>query len=674
MATAWAPHIPSLHTEEWLTRNGARLGVAFKCPVCKSRALTATVTHKPTEWPVFVCTRCPTVPTIHDLIAVWPVLESDCDQSNKAGMLTPGDPSYRPGVDVISLGYDENNTYYYQNSLTGHIVPLKGSQHNEDHFRPITPDYEYWYWRFGKPGSIDVDWKKAARTLVAECQTRGRFAIEDMRGGGIWMDEGKVIANLGGFLLVDGEKEKIQGFPSIYIYDAMIRVVRLPEPITAERAAELPALLKRLPFSDGTGPLAVGGMAVVGMMCGVLSWRPHLWVTGAAESGKSTILKMTLSRLWKPIGAAITDESTSAAGIRQRGLKQSAVPVVMDESEADDVQGLQRVKSIVKMARSASTESDAMVLKGSTTGQGMEFNVRSCFVLCSIVESLTTPQDRQRFTVIHCQKSAQSLADWPVLKMDLERTITAEYGLSLYAAVIRDTRLIMDNIRHASIRMFTLMGRDSRRHAEQLGTLIAGYFYLMHQGCEITDEWTDALYHSMNYTAIRDEIAGEDDTPKRCLNFIYSYKPQGERTTMGECVERVLAEGDRGAAGFFSDNYKGSRAQLRRFGLDVELSSNPHIPHKLVVATRHPEMNDVLEKRGFSSHTKLLRRLDGVRAGKSHRFTGVQSHTVEIPLIEPLWGGPADEDREQQEEEKGRHTMADLFGSGPDVEPEEEWF
>ncbi len=674
MAAAYTPHMPSLHTDEWLHRHGARMGVAFACPVCSSPELTATVTHKYDQWPVFTCSACPIVPTIHDLAAVWPVLESDCDQSvsTKPGMITPGDPAFTPQVSVISLGYDEEMNCYLQNSLTGHIVKLKGAQLDEKHLTTVTPDYEYWYWAYGKSGSVDVDWKRCARTIIAECHMRGRFALEDMRGGGVWLDDGRVVANMGTYLLVDGERQNIQGFSSIYIYDSMIKAIRLPEPLSAERAALLPSLLKRLPFIDGTGPIAIGGMTVIGLICGVLGWRPHLWVTGAAESGKSQTLRHTVSRIWKATGATITDESTTAAGVRQRGLRHSAVPVVMDESETDDVNGLHRVKAIVKMARSASTDSDAVVLKGSVTGSGMEFNVRSCFVLCSIVESLTTPQDRQRFTVVHCEKTPSSVENWPSLKADLEATITPEYGVSLYAAVIRDTRLIMDNIKTANARLFTLMGNDSRRHSEQLGTLIAGYFYLIHQGCEITDEWVDTLYHEMNYKEIYADISNEDDTPRRCLNFIYSFKPLSQTMTTGECVERVIEASKNGASGFFSEGYKGARAQLLRTGVDVALSHDPNVPHKLVIASKHPDLTDILERRGFSSHAKLLRRLKGVMAGKTRRFAGVNSHSIEIPLIEPFWGSSdaSGADAEEQNE-RGRHTLADLFDSEPQGQGEE---
>ncbi len=674
MAALWSPLIPSLRTDEWLQRHEARLGVAFRCPVCESPGTTATVTHKADEWPVFVCSGCPTVPTIHDLIALWPVFESDCDQGVKPGMVVPRDPAFAPPVAVIALGYDEDMNMYFQNSLTGHIAKIRGSQIDEIHLRTVTPDYEYWYWAYGKSGSPDVDWKRCARALTAECHTKGRFSMEDMRGGGVWMDDGRVVANMGTYLLVDGVKHQIQGFNSIYIYDSMIKAIRLPEPMPAERMALLPALLKRLPFKDGTGPIAIGGMTVVGLICGVLGWRPHLWVTGAAESGKSQTLRHTISKIWKATGATITDESTTAAGVRQRGLRHSAVPVVMDESETDDVHGLNRVKGIVKMARSASTDSDAVVLKGSVTGNGMEFNVRSCFVLCSIVESLTTPQDRQRFTVVHCEKSDASVNNWPKLKADLESTITPEYGVSFYAAIIRDTRLITENIKAANARVFSLMGGDSRRHSEQLGTLIAGYFYLEHQGCQITDDWVDFYYHAMNYKEIYADIANEDDTPKRCLNFIYSFKPLGQPMSMGECIERVLDSATSGPVGFFSDGFKMARSQLRRVGLDVVISQYPGAPHKLIVASRHPELTDVLERRGFSSHAKLLRRMKGVTAGKTHRFAGVQSHTVEIPLVEPLWGSSRDSDA-GDEQEKGRHTMADLFGSGPEPEPtgDEDW-
>lgn len=651
----WVPVIPSLRTDEWLKRHGAELGKPFTCPVCKGSS--ASVTHTPGEWPVFGCPTCPTVPTIHDLIAKWPILDGDCEREAeaRAGQLVPRDPAYEPPVTVLPLGYDDTGMYYYQNSVTGHISKISPSQHKEDSLYGITPDFRYWYWAYGKEGDATVDWKKAARAMMAECQLKGRFRLEDMRGGGVWIDRGRIVANLGTHLLVDGVETKIQGFDSIYMYDAMIKAIRLPSPATRAELARIAPLIHRLPFTDGTGGVSVGGMLIIGLLCGILTWRPHLWMTGAAESGKTTILKYIFGRLWKPCGAAITDESTSAAGIRQRALKHSAVPVVMDESEADDIHGLQRVRAIVKMARSASSDGDAVVFKGNQSGSGVEFNVRSCFVLCSIVESLTTPQDRQRFTVVQCEKSKASVDGWPALRAELEKVMTPETGLAIYAAVIRDARIIQDNIARASVRVFTLMGGDSRRHADQLGSFIAGHYYLTNQGDTITEKDIDRLFYSMNHREIRDEIAMQDDTPIRCLNQIYSYKPMGERLTLGESVNAMIDEADRGLSAHYTEAWKMHRAILKRFGLDVEQGVNGG-PHYLHIALKHPELIDMLERRGFSTHSKLLKRLKGAKAGKTRRFGMLVSHTVAIPLS----GG--DDDGAPAPEDVGKHSIEDLSG------------
>jgi hypothetical protein len=77
---------------------------------------------------------------------------------------------------------------------------------------------------------------------------------------------------------------------------------------------------------------------------------------------------------------------------------------------------------------------------------------------------------------------------------------------------------------------------------------------------------------------------------------------------------------------------------LKRFGLDIEKSKDGKI--LLVVSTKHPELVDYLEKKGFSTHHKLLKRIPGAASSKTRNFGGVTTHSITVPVN---WGFETDD-------------------------------
>ncbi len=87
------------------------------------------------------------------------------------------------------------------------------------------------------------------------------------------------------------------------------------------------------------------------------------------------------------------------------------------------------------------------------------------------------------------------------------------------------------------------------------------------------------------------------------------------------------------------------------------------------MATNHPELAEYLERKGYSSHSKLLRRIAGVKSHRTRSFAGLHSHSIMVPM-ETL--GEAKTDAE----ERGSLSMEDLPWEEPVLPPpteEEEW-
>jgi len=100
--------------------------------------------------------------------------------------------------------------------------------------------------------------------------------------------------------------------------------------------------------------------------------------------------------------------------IRQR-LKNDAFPVLYDEGEQNTEQEAGRMQSVLALARQASTESGALTLKGTVNGSGMDFLIRSMFLLVSVQVGIKHQADHERIAklVLKPKKDlSNSGAEW----------------------------------------------------------------------------------------------------------------------------------------------------------------------------------------------------------------------------------------------------------------------
>jgi len=78
---------------------------------------------------------------------------------------------------------------------------------------------------------------------------------------------------------------------------------------------------------------------------GALGWRPHIWLSGEAGSGKTTVVNLIIKRL-VAIAESVEGSST-AAGIRQK-LEGDSRPVLLDEAERAHVGSDSRLQEILE--------------------------------------------------------------------------------------------------------------------------------------------------------------------------------------------------------------------------------------------------------------------------------------------------------------------------------------
>jgi len=455
------------------------------------------------------------------------------------------DPEPIPQADscFTCLGFD-NDSFYYQPSSTGQVTRLSRSSHTATNLVSLAP---LAYWETLYPGRIGVNWTAAASSLFERQSQVGVYSPDRIRGRGAWWDKRVSVLHLGDRLVVDGDARDVSaGVPSSsYLYQrlAKLRGPGNAKPLTDAEAFVLAELAERFHWEVPASGLLLAGWVTLAPICGALDWRPHVWLTAGAGSGKSAILDRYISPLLGDMGLVVAGNTTEP-GIRQ-ALRADALPVVFDEAESNERTDQQRMQAILGLARVASSESKAHTLKGSPEGDTQRYTIRSMFLMSSIATALKQGADKSRFAQLTLRNpnempKDQRIAHWEALDRDLDKHISEAIGQRLQARTIA----LIPTIR-ASVRIFIKAAADafdSQRLGDQYGTLLAGAWSL--QSSEVvTRDQAWQLIEQNNWEPYSQSIEIPDE--KRCLQRILQHqlRVEADKTvtrTIGELVDLAL--------------------------------------------------------------------------------------------------------------------------------------
>ena len=156
-------------------------------------------------------------------------------------------------------------------------------------------------------------------------------------------------------------------------------MVDLGKPLSTTEANKLRTLCAAAPWEepDHMGQL-LAGWRVIAPVCGAMPWRPHLWLAGEAGSGKTWVVDNIIKPLIGQVALPVQSKTTEA-GIRQT-LRCNALPVIFDEAETQNEDDRKRMQLVLDLARQASSEDGAAIVKGSSAGKASMYRVRSCFL------------------------------------------------------------------------------------------------------------------------------------------------------------------------------------------------------------------------------------------------------------------------------------------------------
>lgn len=521
------------------------------------------------------------------------------------------------------LGYNRGTYYLFQHRQR-QIFEYTKSDFSESGLIELA---ELNWWEMNFPGQKSkIDSRMAANFIMRVAEQRGIFDTEKLRGRGAWIDEDRVVYHHGDHLSVNGEYCDVTKIKSRYVYE-LAKSMQMPadEPMSDAEGRRLVDVIKMFRWGVDGSALLFAGWIALAPVCGAIPWRPHLWMTGGAGSGKSSLAKFAHSLLKGT--DVFAQGNSSEAGIRQR-LRADARPVIMDESESNEEGDAKRVQSILGLIRQASTESDAETLKGTTDGSGMTYHIRSMFCLASIQVALKHKADIDRLTVLSLRSGKSSDAgagaEWETIKDAMYQLTGRDH--TLRARLLRRCIDLLP-VTLKNIEVFSSVGADvfgSQRDGDQYGALLAGAWSLI--STEVaTRQQAREMFSGYNWHELRDN--NDADESQRALAALMEAHVRikgGAELTVYELVRAASGV----ETGITEINEVTADAILQRYGMRVR-------GDWLLMANNSNELSRLMSDTTFAADYRgVLLRLEGAdkNGNKTERFNGVQTKCIRLPL------------------------------------------
>lgn len=418
--------------------------------------------------------------------------------------------------------------------------------------------------------------------MFAAAAQQGVFdAREKVRGLGCWKGpEGQLIQHLGDVVLIDGKRHD-PGVIGEHVYPGRPAV---PPPVEAGREVGEALYADLLTWNWARGNLDVRlllgwiGCAILGA---ALDWRPMVFITGDAGSGKSSVQERLKKLL--PGRLASTVDATPAA-LRQI-VNQDAIGVSFDEIEADanDPRGT----DVMKLARVAA--SGGTTYRGGKEHSAAEFTLRGCFAFSAIVPPSMRAQDLQRLTFLRLGKLPKGgrmadMSDATLKRMGQQLAGRIAAGWPRWAETLRAYEEGMERIGH------------NQRGAKQFGTLMAACDLILHDDIPSSDV-VDNLVRGLERDSLY-EYESAEPTWLLVWRHILSAQPEVWRNVGSPNVAEVIRD--------FLDSVvetdkKAAQRKLNRAGLAV-VKDRKRGEDWLAIPARHQQIAAMFRGSDFQAH------------------------------------------------------------------------
>jgi putative DNA primase/helicase len=548
--------------------------------------------------------------------------------------VAPGMPHEKPPFTFLGFKKDgEYLKYCFYSGLSKTVISLSNSSITKQNILSLAP-LNWWEDIFGS-GKKFMD--QVSEYLINGSINAGIFSESRIRGRGAWTDQGKTVLHVGDSLIVDGHRVDLHNLKSKYIYEQGLPLgISITEPLHVSNAGRVLEITNLMNWERPVNAYLLAGWCVIAPVCGALKWRPHAWLTGGAGTGKSWILKF-VKELIGDAGYMI-EGATTEPGIRGL-LRHDAMPIIFDEAEAESVGSQGRIKSILELARAASSENEALVVKGVSGGGGVSASrVRTCVLFGSIGMHLEQQSDRSRVTVLSLKApdEATRKTRFETLSRIYTQTVDADFVRGLHSRTITMLPTILKNAETFSKAAVAFLG--GQRHGDQLGPLLAGAVSLEYDGLVTYDEALRWISEK-DWHEERELDSSKDE--RRLISKLLESIVMVE-TDINTKVERSIAElcvissgrYDLVENSEFGISAASAETTLNRWGFKIHRAVSGLYDAKIIIASQHEGIRKILRNTPWSgeNHAKILQRIPGSVSYNTIRFGAVTSRGVGIPI------------------------------------------
>lgn len=530
---------------------------------------------------------------------------SDVQTTAGGEISQPGDM----GMAFRVLGYN-NSVYYYYPYKMRQIVALSAPAHTMSNLMQLDT-LEAWEakWR-DNDGKLMAKHQTialyAAAAMMQIAEKRGVFVEESaVRGAGTWIDDGRVVLHCGDALYVDGKYTKFGDFNSEFTYVAAARLMKPSSmPLDNAEARRLRTICESVTWENPLSGTLLAGWLVIAPVCAALKYRPHIYITGEAESGKSTVMelivKATLGRM-----ALCYDGGTTEPSVRE-GMGYNGRPLIYDEAEPSP-----SMAEVIALARKASTGS---VVK--KFGQ-KPFKARFCACFSAINPPVNKTADESRISFMHLKKNRRPTAmqEYDQLITMIEEVITQDFPERMIARTLENMDALITNIRIFQRAVRKTIG--GARASQQIGTMLAGV-YLLGSTKAIEEQQALDIVQRFNYGdhTIIDDVGD----PIRLVQWISGslVRNRGYEESIGDLIVK--------AAGGQDDS---ADRLLRNYGIAVKIATG-----RVSIASRCQNLARLLKETEW--HEKWNRTLSDVPDAEKFKIEyfapGIKTSGVSLPL------------------------------------------
>lgn len=523
-----------------------------------------------------------------------------------------------------ALGMDERG-YYFLNRAEGYILHYPPSQLKEMNIYRIAPDS---YWEslgLFKPKSTGLDYVRIAKILVGECQEVGAFDIRRARGRGVHMDKGRVVVHLGDRLMVDGVMTNIADFKSEFIYPKRPAVtdIDFDHPLSSKETVGLLDMLKLCSWAHQRSAYLLAGWIWCALICGVLPWRPHVFMQGESSSGKTWILTHIVFPIIRELSRMFLACASSEAGVRQ-DMGIDSLATLLEEFDGDQAERNEGLYGMTILARQSSSEVGGHGVKGTQDGVARNYILRSCFMFIGTAAGAMMKSDRSRVAVLELQKAGESnFTAFPQIQA-MARVTT---GLASWVASFKAKVLTSIPETLQAIQVFNQVAsaklKDTRA-GDQYGSMLAGS-WMVEFGVVPTIEEAMAYYDKAMGTEDADVQTESDQSlcHKSLLAYRIDYEDHGiKKATIASLLHAIFQQDSH------PDDVSVAKAALQQWGIRIAPDLSGYY-----VLRGHRQVTTIFRGTPFENKWHIhLSRLPGAYAVDDIKINFFRSSAVFIPV------------------------------------------